>query len=468
MLLKLSKFFLYASVFCVLIVMTSTFFPFIGGKDYFFRTAIQLSAIFLLLWWAFEAPDGELSARLKDMFKKPLVIAVSAFAFAFLLATLFAFDPRSAFWSNFERGEGGFQMLHYYALFFLSVFLLRDKKDWERMFWASIAAAVAMVLYGIGAAVFIVNPDTGAFSNPFGFVGPYTSSGKLSAPTFLGRLFSNVRFEGSLGNPAYVAPYLMFSLFYLLWLWFSSKGRTLVKNISYSILGIFFMVFFFLSGTRGAFVGLAAAVFAFLFIFALEYPKLRKYVLTGTAALAIVLGTLIYYSHTDFVKKLPGGRVFDIAISDKTLQTRLWTWNSAWKGFVEKPLLGWGPENFSAVFDKYFDPRHYVPGQQSETWFDYAHSIVFDYLAETGIIGFLSFVAIFAVFYFEWFKKMKGKNPILKALLAAMPFGYLVQGLALFNVLPIYISLFLFMAFACYEFYYSHDNHAAAPHHHSQ
>lgn len=117
MLLKLSKFFLYSSVFCVLIVMTSTFFPFIGGKTYFFRTAVELSAIFLLLWWGFEARDGELSARVKDMFKKPLFIAVSGFVLAFLLATLFAFDSHAAFWSNFERGEGGFQMLHYYAFF---------------------------------------------------------------------------------------------------------------------------------------------------------------------------------------------------------------------------------------------------------------------------------------------------------------------------------------------------------------
>ena len=34
MLLRISKFFLYISVFSVAIVMTTTFFPFIGGKDY--------------------------------------------------------------------------------------------------------------------------------------------------------------------------------------------------------------------------------------------------------------------------------------------------------------------------------------------------------------------------------------------------------------------------------------------------
>ncbi len=456
MFLKLSKFSLYASLFSILIVMTATFFPFIGGKTYFFRTAIQLSAAFLLFWWAFEARDGELSARVKDMFKKPLFVAVSAFALAFLLATLFAYDSHAAFWSNYERGEGGFQMVHYYAFFFLLTFLFREKKDWERLFWLSIAAATCMVLYGLGAAVFFVSPE-GNITNPFGFVGPYATPGQLAAPTFWERIFHTGRFQGSLGNPAYVAPYLMFSFFYLLWLWFSSKGKTLAKGISYGALGMFLMVFFFLARTRGAFVGLAAAIFLFLVVLAFEYKKLRKWLVLSMAVLAIALGLLVRYNDTNFVKSLPASRLFELQLSDQTFQTRLWTWNSAWKGFLEKPLLGWGPENFSAAFDKYFDPRHFTPGKQSETWFDYAHSLIFDYLAETGILGFLSFAAIFVVFYIELFKKFSSENKALKALMAALPFGYLVQGLALFNVFAIYISLFFFMAFACYEFYFSHE-----------
>ncbi|MEK7546611.1 MAG: O-antigen ligase family protein, partial [Patescibacteria group bacterium] len=141
--------------------------------------------------------------------------------------------------------------------------------------------------------------------------------------------------------------------------------------------------------------------------------------------------------------------------SDRTFQTRLWTWNSAWQGFLERPAFGWGPENFSAVFDKYFDPRHYIPGKNSETWFDYAHSVFIDYLVETGIVGFTAHIAIFGVFFWEFFRRFKNENPLLKALMASLPVSYLIQGLALFNVLPIYINLFLFMAFACYKFYYS-------------
>ena len=366
MFLKLSKFFLYASVLSVLVVMTTTFFPFIGGKAYFFRVTIELSLIFTLFWWAFEAPVGEAWKRCKDMFQKPLFAAVSVFGLMFMLATLFALDKHAAFWSNYERGEGGFQMLHYYALFFLLAFLFRERKEWEKLFWVSIAAAVGMILYGVGAAVFVVNPSTGAPSNPFGLVGPYASSGNLAAPTFWERLFNIEanRFQGSLGNPAYVAPYLMFSLFYLLWLWFSARGKSLLKNISYGTLGIFFIIFFLLSRTKGTFVGLAAAVFLFLLVLAFEYQKFRKWLALLIAVLTLVFVSLVYYSNSDFVKKLPASRLFELRLSEQTFQTRLWTWNSAWQGFKEKPILGWGPENFSAVFDKYFDPRHFIPGKQ--------------------------------------------------------------------------------------------------------
>ncbi len=454
MLLKLSKFFLYVSVFSVLIVLNWTFFPFIGGKDYFFRTSVEWALIFFILGLGFEARKGEGLARLKKLFKQPLFLAVSIFVLAFMLATIFASDSRAAFWSNYERGEGGFQMLHYYAFFFLLVFLFKEKKDWQRLFWLALTAAAGMILYGMGAAAFTANPLTGELANPFGFVGPYFSNGKLSNPTFLGRLFVGPRFQGSLGNPAYVAPYLMFSLFYIFWLWLSESGSKLLKNILYGAAAAFLTVFFIASQTRGAFVGLVAATFVFLAVLVIENQARRKQLLVLIAVLVILLTVLIYYRNTAFVRQLPSGRLFDLAFSDRTFQTRLWTWNSAWQGFKERPILGWGPENFSAVFDKYFDPRHYVPGQNSETWFDYAHSLVFDYLAETGILGLLSFLGIFLVFYREWWKRNSDfDKPAKKALLAAMPAGYLVQGLALFNVFPIYLNVFLVFAFACYLFY---------------
>ena len=465
MFLKLSKFFLYASVFSVVVVLSSTFFPFIGGKYYFFRTAIELALISLLLWWAFEARDGELEKRFAKILDKPIFLAVSAFALAFLLACVFADDSAAAFWSNYERGEGGFQMLHYYAFFVLLTVVFERREEWTRMFQVSLVAAVGMIMYGVvallGVQGFIAAPGSGDGG-------------------FWSRLFSNARFQGSLGNPAYVAPYLIFSMFYAFYLWFMRKnGSRLLLNLGYGALILFFLTFFVLSQTRGGFLGLVAGIAAFFayVIFSAE-QKIKKRAGAGLLACIIVGGIIFAFRGELIAKNIPGSRFLNISITEQTAQTRFWTWGSAWQGFKEKPFFGWGPENFSTVFDKYFDPRHFVPGKQTETWFDRAHSVVFDYLAETGLIGLISYLGMFAALYYQFFRRRNGEqkmqtdphvrlpanammparqSSILRGLLFALPVAYFVQAILLFDVLPIYLNLFLFFAFALFELSYIHE-----------
>ena len=556
MLLKLSKFFTYASLFCVLVVLTGAFFPFIGGKTYFFRIAVELAVAIAFLWWAFEAPTGEAEQTFRDIFRKPLVVAVSVFVLVFLLASLFADNSHGAFWSNYERGAGGFQMLHYYAFFLLLTFFFKDGRDWERLFKVAVAAAFLMVLYGIGSAVLTGHcpPNTqlahsrisssalpvcaGAttasgtpqyapsYSNPFGLVSAYIGPQGSVAPTFLGRLFSpSVRFQGSLGNPAYVAPYLLFVMFYCFYL-FSKR----TKSWWWFGAGMFFFLFLVLTQTRGSFIGFLFGAFVFLFYVLMRSEGVRrfrvrialwgfvlvnwllafhvlkispedtspwgfakrlydvgfnpgqlKYFLVASVVLFVLIDIILTAKQKVqriaamliLAGALAGGSVYIKTHGDffrmkgaESFATRVWTWGSAWQGFKERPLLGWGPENFPAVFDKYFDPRHFIPGKATETWFDRAHSVVFDYLAETGILGILAYVAIFATFFWQCVKRFSRSAEFVMAqgLIVALAAGYLVQAFVLFDVLPIYINLFLFLAFAAWRFDEAHHD-GTHPHH---
>ncbi len=452
---RIAKWYLYIAVFAVVIVMTSIFFPFIGGKDYFFRTTIQLSLIFLVLGWAFEERAGEIEARLKAAFKNPIVIAATIFLVVFLLACAFALDPHAAFWSNYERGEGGFQMIHYYLFFLLLALLMRREEDWKNIFRFSLVAAVLMIIYGI-MGNFSVN----------GFIGPYTSG---TPPTGFWHRLIDGRFQGSLGNPAYVAPYLMFAMFYAGYLWLKKRETgtaTTWTGIGYGTLIFIFFFFFILSQTRGAFLGLGVGVFILLLYAIIKAGgKVRNYSLIALGVLIVLGGTAYAFRNTSFVQNLPEGRLLQISLSDATAQTRFWTWGSAWQGFLEKPVLGWGPENFTAVFDKYFNPNHFIPNQNTETWFDRAHSLYFDYLSETGILGFLSYFAMFGVVAWLFFRRRgpneessSHSNTLERGLVLALPVAYLVQGVAIFDVLPMYINLFLFMAFAYHYFQAHHAN----------
>ena len=452
---------------------------------------VELSLIAFLLWWAFQAKHGEAEALFYDVLRKPLVIAVSAFALAFLIATAFAHDPHGAFWSNYERGDGGFQMLHYYAFFLLAVMLLKDWKAWKRAFQAFCLAALIMILYGVAGYMMLTNTGRSVFCSKVDteqgaryqcptVITPY--QGGAVPETFFGRfknasgttiyepgILTGPRFQGSLGNPAYVAPYLTFAIFFVAFLWTAHQSRAKthlprwrrsLPHLGYGVLILVFLAFFTFSQTRGGFLGLAAAFILTLVLITVLWRAKRTMFLVLCAAIFLGGGVLYAWRDTPLVRSLPISRFLDVSVSNDTFQTRFWTWGSAIEGWKERPLFGWGPENFSAVFDKHFDPRHFVPGKNSETWFDRAHSVIFDYLSETGIVGLATFLGMFVVFYFALAKRavmhawktsaMRGKEVVQIALLAAIPAAYLVQGLALFDVLPIYLGLFLFLAFGVF------------------
>lgn len=54
--------------------------------------------------------------------------------------------------------------------------------------------------------------------------------------------------------------------------------------------------------------------------------------------------------------------------------------------------------------------------------------------------------------------KHKAAHALQNALMLAMPVAYLVQGVAIFDVLPMYIPLFSFLAFANYYFNRNHES----------
>lgn len=473
---SLSKFFLYIIPLNIVIVSTSTLFPFIVGKYVWFRTSVDLALIFFLFGLLFNAEGRFYENRLQRIIKKPLVIAVIVFVFAFNVAGFFGFDPAQSFWSNFERGEGGFQILHFGLFFLLLVALLKNESDWRKMFYFSIAAALLMIVYGVLA----MNGVSGFFSD--------IPSGMSFFEMLNYRAF---RFSGSVGNPAYVASYLIFTMFYVAYI-FISKQATKTLSLRRGILAILFLIFlafFFLTGTRGAFVGVVAAIISLLFYIAFSNQKWRRSLLISILALIIAVTTMIFFKDEPFVKNIPAFRVFDISFSATTFRHRLIMWGIAIEGWKDRPLFGWGPENYYQVFDRHFNINYFKPSQGFGAWFDRAHNVFLDYLVETGIVGLLSYISIFAVFYWQLLHKTQinadldpvqqqavygagadkrryvsenlRNNPresvLQKALIFAVPIAYLVQGLMLFEVLSIYLNLFLFLAFATYYLYFKEE-----------
>src|SRR3989344_6167966 len=130
------------ALFAVALVAPSTFFLFVGVKAYWFRLWVSAAMVAFLWWWGFAAPGNAVRDRLRRIVASPLTWAVTAFVAAFLISTFLARDPNLAFWSNFERGEGGFAMLYLYAFFMLFPLVVRDESSRTRMVWSSHVAGV--------------------------------------------------------------------------------------------------------------------------------------------------------------------------------------------------------------------------------------------------------------------------------------------------------------------------------------
>lgn len=438
MTLRVPYLFLLLALLAVALVAPSTIFPFIGIKAYWFRTCVGLAFLAFLFWFGFRANDEEVRERFRYAFSSPLVLAVTAFVAVFLLASLFAYDPALAFWSNFERGEGGFAMLFYYFFFLMLVLIARDKEAWRMLFSVALIAAVLVVGYGLLAAF----APAGASQY---FLGPRGLSGILGQ-----------RFAGSLGNPSYAGSYFLFCIFFAGFL--LTDGRTVrwQRAILWGLIAFFF-AFFLVTATRGAILGLGSGAFFALCIYAWKTPPWRRQIIGGLIALILLGGSVVYFRNALFPRTVPVlSRITRFSLADRSVETRVWVWEAAWKGWRERPLLGWGPENFGTVFDRHFDTRHYVPGVPSDTWYDRAHNVIFDYLVETGALGLTAFLSIFAAFYGVLFRGWTRLRTVYSAaflsLLAAFPAAYLAQGAVLFDVLPTYLSLFLFLAFAAYLF----------------
>ena len=158
-LFKLTKFFLYIVPFSVIIVSRSTLFPFIVGKYAFFRTTVALAAIFFVWHWAINSKQELVNRNQKSalvtsyqfLITNPLVVAVSIFALIYIISGFFGYNPSFSFWSNFERGEGGLQMLFLLVYFLLLTAVFRDEKSWRKMLIVASWAATLVVAYGLGA-----------------------------------------------------------------------------------------------------------------------------------------------------------------------------------------------------------------------------------------------------------------------------------------------------------------------------
>ncbi len=418
--MKSNKFLTYAIVtgllsvlFIPFIIADSQLFPFITGKGFVFRILVEL---LFGLWVAGMFFDS--SIRPKVTWLTWSVLGLTGVVF---LADLFGHSFYHSFWSSYERMDGFITTLHVVGYFFVASSVLNTRERWKIFFNVSVVASVIMSFYTFMQLAGKVTINQGG-----------------------------VRIDGTFGNATYLAVYMLFNIFITLFLLLGvyEKGG---KNkwylyIWYVVALLCQSISLYNTQTRGAILGLIGGLLLTSLIVAVfeKYrPGLRKVGAGLLVLVVIIVGGFFALKNTDFVTKSPTlHRFSSITVQSINNQGRRYVWPMAWQGFKDRPVLGWGQENFNYVFNKYYDPRMY----NQEPWFDRAHNIILDWLVTTGLIGLLAYLSLFVAALSLLWKNSEyslSQKGVLVGLLAA----YFFQNMFVFDNLVSYIYFFSILAF---------------------
>lgn len=401
---------IFAVPFIPFLISASMFFPFITLKNFAFRIIVELIAgLYVIL-------------ALKDPSLRPrssLVLwAVGAFVLSAGIATLLSVDVLKSFWSNFERMEGFIGVLHLAVYFVVAGAVLSTEKLWERFIQTSIGASVIMGGYG--------------------------------ALQLLGFLVINqggVRVDGTFGNAIYLAAYMLFHIFLTLWLFVRHQGALWVRILYVAVMALQFTMLFF-SGTRGALLGLVIGLFVAAGLVAWrerERKDLRKAAFALIGLMLLSGGALLAARNIPAIAQHPVlGRFATVSIGERTVQARFMVWNIALHGVVDKPVFGWGQENFNYVFNKYYDPAMY----NQEQWFDRAHNSFIDWLVAGGFVTFLLYVSLFVLLALAFVRARTKLSFAERAILCGLIVAYAVHACFVFDNLLSSIYFFTLLAFA--------------------
>ncbi len=398
--------FLILSLLTPLIYNTRIMFPFSSARSFFFMAMIEIA---FSSWLLLAIRDKRYRPKIN-----PVTIIVSALFVSMILSTLLGADPFYSFWSNYERMFGLLIQLHVFALFVITSSLLKGEKDWVNLtLWLAPVATIVGFLSLLHNSKMIEMAD-------------YFKDGS------------------TLGNTSFMGSYLLVALFFILYGLIKSRGGW---RIYLALNGVIVaLAIFFNSGGRamrgGLFIGLVLALILWL---SFENKRaivrnLARVSLVIGLVLAIAIGALAFTENSPVRSKITQMR---------GMTARFVVWDIGWQGFKERPIFGYGPENFRIPFEKHFEPKLSVLDGK-EIWFDRAHNIVFEKLVTLGAVGTILFFGSFLVGLFAfWRNYFKEKQEIWAPIAFTSLFAaYFVQNLTVFDMISSYMLLFLMLGFA--------------------
>lgn len=410
------------------VISPPTFFPYIVGRAIYARILIE---VMFVLWVALALFDAR--------FRPPRSWILGLLAIGLVVSALstgFGVSPQRSAWSTYERMQGWVDQAHWLAFVVIAASVVR-LGEWRALLQVNLAVSLLVAFLAIGQQLSMqwipffdhLTSMSGRFSgsmpNP-SFLGVYAVVNCIIALGFLAHSFiardakASKHAGGSRLDPATWPPWAARSFF-----------------IAAAILNAWALIITASRGSLlGLFVGIGSAVAVYV---GLHWLRRRKSgtardvhlvavgLIAGVGLVAATLFWVAFEADASFEAALAAERAAAVEPSgaaipgsesgaatsrdptspdaipsrsmlerllaadwSKTLRNRVAVWRAGWQGFLERPVLGWGPDNFVVVFGRYISGRLGI-GLEVH---DHAHSKMVEELVTKGLLGLLAFFAV--------------------------------------------------------------------------
>ena len=443
---------LMAVLFVPLVVTTSTYFPYVVGKAIYARVIIEITFalwLILVLYFSEYRPS-----------RSWILVAFGAWLVVSLVAGLTGVSFTRSFWSTYERMQGIYDLAHWFVFVMMAGSVFRSIREWQVPFTVNLV--IGAVVSGLG-----LGHHFGVFSMDI--------------------LGSSQRIESTLGNATYVGAYTMVNAMIGVGLIVHSLVRPEIEpsvqvrrravrrrqrrveeqggwsldlttwlRLLWVVAVVINLWALWLTGTRGAIVGMGAGTV----VFGVSYLILGNMKAMRWAALGVIIaamlgvGLVLVMKTTTVLDPLTESsttlrRLASIGLDDTSSRGRLVAVQAGLEAFQDRPILGWGPENFLIAWGRYFDVDSGI-GER----FDQAHSKVFEELTTKGVLGLTTYLLIWlsmAAVLLASFRRRSGWHQVFIAIIGATAAAYFVQNLFLFDTTTTTLLFALLVAFLISE-----------------
>jgi O-antigen ligase len=353
-------------------------FPFLNFRNFLYAGTSTRSAsliffstiigIFFAIW-LFKKNNSFVISR------SPIFVVVSAYLIFTFISAIFGLNFHTSFWSLATRTSGLWYLLNLGFYLYILWFLIRDEERKRKLILVFITSSTLYSVLaflgreGVGLLFKGYISDAFTFGNST-FAAMYLFAAFLLSiyyviqaekkkwwmflipilllinPNFLNTGIGPDSIDGHLGEAKATTILLFVSVISLFFFWLISKIKNIQtrKKVTYSL---------FVIGIIGMFIS-AYSLFS-------SDGYLRKLYLKGSTAARPIM------------------------------------WEMSYKIIKQKPLLGWGRDNFERVFEENYDSRLLEERYGNEAWFDRAHNIFIDELIENGFIGLVLYILIYLI-----------------------------------------------------------------------